>query len=94
MSIVLSDDEAFGDSGLTGLIVGAIVTQIYPVKCSGRCSRAKRLADLESRLDQWYIDLPDGLRYDTASKRAVPPPHILFLHIKYWGAVLLLHRAL
>jgi hypothetical protein len=94
VSLVLSDDEAFDDFCSTGLIVGAIVTQIYPVKCPGRFSRAKRLADLESRLDQWYIDLPDVLRYDTASKRAVPAPHILFLHIKYWGTVLLLHRAL
>lgn len=74
--------------------MGSIVTQIYPVKIPSRAARAKSLAELESRLDQWYIDLPDGLRCDTASKRIVPPPHILFLHIKYWGAVLLLHRAL
>lgn len=74
--------------------MGSIVTQIYPVKCTGRSSRTKSLADLESRLDQWYIDLPDSLRCDTTSKRLVPPPHILFLHIKYWAAVLLLHRAL
>jgi len=75
------------------LIVSAIVTQIYPVRCPVRGSRTKSLADLETRLDQWYVGLPDGLRCDTTSNRIVPPPHILFLHIKYWGTVLLLHRA-
>jgi hypothetical protein len=93
VSPVLSGSESDDDTDLLGIIVGSIVTQIYPVKCTGRSSRTKSLADLESRLDQWYIDLPDCLRYDTTSK-AVPPPHILFLNIKYWGAVLLLHRAL
>lgn len=76
------------------IITASIVTQIYPVKCPRHCSRSKKLADLESRLDQWYIDLPNSLRCDTTSKRIVPPPHIIFLHIKYWGAVLVLHRAL
>jgi len=85
--------SCFRATASLGVIVGSIVTQIYPVKCTGRSSRTKSLADLESRLDQWYIDLPDGLRCDTTSKRVIPPPHILFLHIKYWGAVLLLHRA-
>jgi hypothetical protein len=50
--------------------------------------------EMESRLDQWFISLPEELRYETTSRRPVPPPHILFLHIRYWGAVLLLNRAL
>jgi hypothetical protein len=58
-----------------------------------RCDRAT-LTSLEERLDQWYIELPEGLRYERTSERTVPPPHILVLHIRYWNTVLLLHRAL
>jgi hypothetical protein len=85
--------SCFRAAGSLAVIINSIVTHIYPVKHSGRHFRFQHLADLESRLDQWYIQLPDGLRYDTTSMRIVPPPHILFLHIKYWAAVLLLHRA-
>jgi len=66
---------------------------IYPVRSTGRGSRRAVLHGLESRLDQWYIDLPDELRYDPASKRNIPLPAVLFIHIQYWSAVLLLHRA-
>jgi hypothetical protein len=85
--------SCFRAAASLSIIVGSIVTHIYPVRYSGRCSRFKKLAHLESCLDQWYIHLPDGLRCDTASMRIVPPPHVLLLHIKYWGAVSLLHRA-
>lgn len=74
--------------------MGAIVTNIYPVRPVPGVSRQTQLADLEARLDQWYITLPEPLRYDTGSRRLVPAPQILFLHMRYWGAVLLLHRAL
>lgn len=76
------------------VIVGAIITQIYPVRPTPGPSRQAMLADLESRLDQWYITLPEELRYDASNKRRSPPPQILFLHVRYWSAVLLLHRAL
>jgi len=52
------------------------------------------LADLETRLDQWFISLPEHLLYDPTSTRTIPPPHVLFLHVRYWNAVLLLNRAL
>jgi hypothetical protein len=75
--------------------MGAIVSQIYPVRSSvTRASRQGKLADLESRLAQWYLTLPDELQLDASSKRYTSPPQILFLHVRYWGAVLLLHRAL
>jgi len=80
--------------GVSAVLIGSIVTMIYPVRSTGRGSRRAVLSSLESRLDQWYIDLPDNLRYDPASKRNTPPPPVLFIHIKYWSAVLLLHRAL
>jgi hypothetical protein len=81
-------------SPLAAVILGAIVTQIYPVRSCTGVSRQAMLADLESRLDQWYITLPDELQLEASSKRYTPPPQVLFLHVRYWGAVLILHRAL
>jgi hypothetical protein len=75
-------------------IVQAIVTQIYPVRPTPGPSRQAMLADLDSRLDRWHVTLPEDLQYDTSNNRCTPPPHILFLHLRYWSAVLLLHRAL
>ena len=78
----------------TAIIVGEIITKVYPVRMSPSVSRRIILVDLETRLDRWYISLADNLSYDVASRRAIPSPHVLFLHIRYWGAVLLLNRAL
>ncbi|OAX40867.1 hypothetical protein K503DRAFT_567355 [Rhizopogon vinicolor AM-OR11-026] len=85
--------SCFRAAASLSVLIGSIVTMIYPVRSTGRGSRRAVLNGLESRLDQWYIDLPDNLRYDPASKRNIPPPPVLFIHIKYWSAVLLLHRA-
>ncbi|KAG7099704.1 hypothetical protein E1B28_001524 [Marasmius oreades] len=74
-------------------IIGDIITHIYPVRSSQRMSRRSLYAELETRLDQWYLRLPEALQFDLNSKRRVPPPHVLFVHIRYWGAVLLLNRA-
>jgi hypothetical protein len=74
--------------------MGDVVTQIYPVRSQPGTSKQASLVKIEGRLDQWYITLPAELRYDVTSKRCTPPPTILFLHIRYWGTVLLLHRAL
>lgn len=79
---------------LSAVIIGSIASLVYPVKSDKRHSMRTILHDLEARLDQWYHGLPEDLRYDPASKRIVPPPPVLFIHIKYWFAVLLLHRAL
>lgn len=75
------------------MICGAIITKLYPVRPTPNVSRRSLSADLEARLDQWFIRLPEELRYETTSRRQVPPPHILFLHIRYWGTVLILNRA-
>ncbi|KAG1728842.1 uncharacterized protein EDB91DRAFT_1313169 [Suillus paluster] len=45
----------------------SVVTMIYPVCSMGRGSRQAVLNNLESRLDQWYINLPGNLRYDPAT---------------------------
>ena len=78
----------------SGQIVESIITQIYPVRPTPGPSRQAILADLDNRLGQWYITLPEDLQYDASIKRRTPPPQILFLHVRYWSAVLLLHRAL
>ena len=76
------------------MILGAVITNIYPVRPISVTSRQASLAELESRLDQWYLSLPEALRFDTPSRRVAPSPQVLLLHIRYWGTVLLLHRAL
>lgn len=75
------------------VILGAIITKVYPVRFPPGVHRRALLASFESQLDQWYISLPQHLRYDPSNKRKVPPPHVLFLHVRYWGSVLLLNRA-
>ncbi|KAG2045142.1 fungal-specific transcription factor domain-containing protein [Suillus americanus] len=85
--------SCFRAAATLSILIGSIVTMIYPVRSTRRGSRRAVLNSLESRLDQWYIDLPDNLRYDPASKRNTPPLAVLFIHIQYWSAVLLLHRA-
>ncbi|KAJ7751211.1 fungal-specific transcription factor domain-containing protein [Mycena maculata] len=84
---------SFRAAGNLALILGAVITEIYPVRGTSVASRQASLAKLETRLDQWYLSLPEALRYDTASRRIVPSPPVLLLHIRYWGTVLLLHRA-
>ncbi|KAJ3895160.1 fungal-specific transcription factor domain-containing protein [Lentinula edodes] len=75
-------------------ILGRIIQKLYPITVIDTIPRRTLLQTFESELDQWYLALPDYLRYDVASKRNIPPPHVIFLHIRYWGAVLLLNRAL
>lgn len=82
------------DLGALALILGAVITKVYPVRPISMAARQASLGKLESRLDQWYLSLPESIRYDTASRRIVPPPPVLLMHIRYWGTVLLLHRAL
>ncbi|KAI0049260.1 hypothetical protein FA95DRAFT_1557057 [Auriscalpium vulgare] len=74
-------------------ITGTIMDRIYPVRPIAHAAKRAALAELEGRMDQWYSELPEGLAYDPASHRYVPPPNICMLHMTYWNAVLLLHRA-
>lgn len=85
--------KCFRAAASLSVIIGAISSLIYPVKATRRGSKRAILTELDARLDQWYYQLPADLTYDPASKRAVPPPPVLFIHIKYWFTVLLLHRA-
>ncbi|CAA7264843.1 unnamed protein product [Cyclocybe aegerita] len=85
--------SAFRVSAKLAVIVGAVITRIYPIAPSSGAARHAALVDLESQLDQWFIALPEELRYDATSKRPPPPPQVLYVHVRYWGGVLLLHRA-
>ncbi|KAF9074901.1 fungal-specific transcription factor domain-containing protein [Rhodocollybia butyracea] len=80
-------------TGTLILILGRIITKLYPITVTDTTPRRTLFHTFEMQLDQWYLNLPDGLRYDVASKRNVPPPQVLLVHIRYWGTVLLLNRA-
>ncbi|KAJ3793146.1 fungal-specific transcription factor domain-containing protein [Lentinula aff. detonsa] len=85
--------DFISSSFLKVVTLGQIIQKLYPIKVTDITPRRTLLQTFESQLDRWYLTLPDHLRYDVASKRNVPPPHVIFLHIRYWGAVLLLNRA-
>ena len=68
--------------------------KIYPVQILSTTPRRVLFEDLESRLNKWLIELPEDLRYPSNDRNANVLPHVLILHIEYYAAVLLLHRAL
>jgi len=74
------------------MITVNVIHRIYPVHPSSHSTKRTALAELETKLDQWYAELPDGLAFDPASSRLVPPPNVLLMHATYWNTVLLLHR--
>ena len=79
---------------LSAVVITDIMDQIYPVKSTPDAPpRRQLLQRLEERLHKWQINLPDHLRY-SAGHAETPLPQILILHIEYYSAVLLLHRAL
>ena len=84
----------FGVQPTLAVVITDIMDQIYPVKSTPDAPpRRQLLQRLEERLHKWQINLPDHLRY-SAGHAETPLPHILILHIEYYSAVLLLHRAL
>ncbi|KAH9937305.1 fungal-specific transcription factor domain-containing protein [Fomitopsis serialis] len=76
------------------VIITDIMNQIYPVSTTPESlPRRQLLQRLEERLHKWQINLPEELRYLAVAHSETPLPHILVLHIEYYAAVLLLHRA-
>ncbi len=69
------------------------MTRVYPVMWSSDMRR-RELNDLDIGLRNWLINLPEEVRFNDVTKRPLPAPHILALHIEYYSALLLLHRAL
>ncbi|TDL17280.1 hypothetical protein BD410DRAFT_730171 [Rickenella mellea] len=84
--------SCFNAATTLSIIQGCIVDQIYPVRKTPNARQMKDLSGLETRLGQWYRNLPKHLHYDVSNNSPVPPPHILTLHVQYWCSVLLLHR--
>jgi hypothetical protein len=77
-----------------GVIIGDVISRLYPVHAPTQSAKRAALAELGAALDQWYAELPDHLVFDPASSRSVPPPSVLLMHASYWNTVLLLHRYL
>ncbi|KAG9222442.1 hypothetical protein CCMSSC00406_0002777 [Pleurotus cornucopiae] len=82
--------DCFLANATLSVIVGDLIGQVYPVRTGPQMDAH---SGLEARLAQWYLQLPQPLRYDPSNKRITQPPHIITLHVRYWGAVLLLQRA-
>ncbi|KAF8625103.1 hypothetical protein AX15_005575 [Amanita polypyramis BW_CC] len=87
--------SCFNASASLSNILGKIVEDIYAVR--PQTNRYTVLPRLEGMLDRWYLELPEHLRFDlsaASARQRVLPSHVLTLHMQYWCAVLLLHRAL
>ncbi|TDL20640.1 hypothetical protein BD410DRAFT_362130 [Rickenella mellea] len=82
--------SCFNTSATLSSILSMIVQAVYAVRPA--VSRHAEALHLERRLDKWYMELPEHLRYEQGSKGPVPPQNVLVLHMQYWCAVLLLHR--
>ena len=76
------------------IIGGMIINKVYPVQGIIRATKQTILAECEAQLDQWYLGLPDYLQCDPSKRGGPYVPQVIFLHIRYWGCILLLYRAL
>ena len=80
----------------TAMILSSIVQCIYAIRPEQ--TRTLQFQALEGALDNWLLGLPEHLRYDPTTARfnggpaRLLPPNVLTLHMKYWCAVILLHR--
>ncbi|OCH89005.1 hypothetical protein OBBRIDRAFT_794671 [Obba rivulosa] len=94
ISILARPILCFKEASSLSIIFGEIITKIYPVTHVSSTSRRVLMEKIHLRLLQWYLALPDSLKYSTTSTGPcpAPAPHVLFLHVQYWAAVLLLHR--
>ncbi|KAH9950872.1 fungal-specific transcription factor domain-containing protein [Amylocystis lapponica] len=84
--------STFREACSLSAIIIEIMDRIYSVSPLPERERRSVLESLEARLHRWMIGLPDHLRFSTNSL-ATPLPHILMLHLEYYAAMLLLHRA-
>ena len=76
------------------VITGEVLAKIYRVSRGASVpSRALR-EQMHRRLQQWKLDLPEGLDFNLKSGRPCPAPHVLAMHIQYWASVILTHRPL
>ncbi|KAM0788534.1 hypothetical protein ACM66B_001662 [Microbotryomycetes sp. NB124-2] len=84
--------SCFNASGALAVVINRIIANIYAIRIRvlGQSSETL-LSLLDQSLASWYLALPQHLAYNPASKK-VPPPHVLALHLKFYSALILLHR--
>ncbi|KAK4053492.1 hypothetical protein OIV83_001659 [Microbotryomycetes sp. JL201] len=84
--------SCFNASGALAVVINRIISNIYAIRIRvlGQSSETL-LSLLDQSLASWYLALPPHLAYNPASKK-VPPPHVLALHLKFYSALILLHR--
>ena len=80
------------------------MANLYAIRNPPMSVRLAERAHLEEKLEKWFLDLPEYLRFDVyshqrqsttpATSLTLPPPHVITLHMQYWCTVLLLHRPL
>lgn len=75
------------------LVAGTIIDKVYPVQGIIHVTKQIVSTECETQLDQWYLSLPDYLHCDPNS-RGTYVPQVIFLHVRYWGCILLLYRVL
>ncbi|KAF8578646.1 hypothetical protein K439DRAFT_1638648 [Ramaria rubella] len=74
-------------------ILALVVDTIYA--CRSGVSFVVRHVEsfkIAARLDEWYRNIPEHLRYNLDVDETVPLPHTITLHMMYWCVVLLVHR--
>ncbi|KAG8967666.1 hypothetical protein FRC03_009503 [Tulasnella sp. 419] len=76
-----------------GRIGSAVLDGLYSIKPKSLAVRHLLRDRLSRKLDKWYNDLDDCLRFDNPSARTyIRTPATVDLHMQYWATVLLLHR--
>ncbi|KAF5352426.1 hypothetical protein D9756_005920 [Leucocoprinus leucothites] len=85
--------SSFAALSRLSIIAGTIINKVYPVQGITRAAKQTIMAECEAQLDQWFLSLPDHLHCDSNSRRGPSLPQVIFLHVRYWGCVLLLYRA-
>lgn len=84
--------SCFNYTASLSVLISRIVANIYAIKIRvlGQSSETL-LSLLDQNLANWYLELPEHLRWSPSSKK-IPPPHVLTLHAQFYTALILLHR--
>lgn len=85
--------ECFRATASLSAIIADIVRELYATK-SITPNPLGTIQVLDARLTGWYTSLPASLLYHAPAQLATAPPHVIILHIEYWYAVMILHRAI
>ncbi|ORY02156.1 hypothetical protein K493DRAFT_312150 [Basidiobolus meristosporus CBS 931.73] len=79
-------------------IIGRIMSDIYPIRTVPSQNPQKNksiLLELDSALHSWLVSLPEGLHYnpsDYSSNKPPQSPTLIYAHMWYHCALILLHR--